>query len=133
MDSETTFDPSLFAPCGINCGICVVRLRAKNPCSGCNSSTGNKPNHCSTCRIKNCEVVKNSDSGFCYDCTSFPCHRLRQLDLRYRLKYGLSPVINLASIRDCGVQEFALLEKGKWTCPSCGAFLSMHKPLCLKC
>lgn len=123
----------LIAPCGMNCGICIGYLRDKNKCAGCNFEVEYKPGYCKTCIIKNCDYIKQSESGFCYDCPKFPCRRLKQLDKRYRTKYHMSMLENLSVIRDSGMEEFLRQQKAKWTCPDCHATLSAHRKNCPVC
>ncbi len=70
---------------------------------------------------------------FCGDCPSFPCERLRNLDKRYRTKYGVSAIENLREIKTLGVDVFLEREKSKWRCAGCGATLCMHETACLAC
>lgn len=35
MRAQVSFDKSLIAPCGMNCGTCIAYLRDKNKCPGC--------------------------------------------------------------------------------------------------
>ena len=59
---------------------------------------------------------------------------LRQLDKRYRSKYGMSMIENLDEIQRLGVRQFVRNQKERWTCPECGAeLLSVHRPQCLIC
>ena len=123
----------LIAPCAMNCGICIGYLREKNKCCGCNFDSGFKPNSCKNCIIKNCEHIKTSASGFCYDCEKYPCKRLKQLDKRYRTKYRMSMIENLNKIKISGMTEFLKSENEKWKCPNCGSRLSAHRNNCLSC
>jgi len=124
---------NLIAPCGMNCGLCSGYLRAKKPCPGCRGDDANKPTYCVVCRIKNCEQLSGNEQSFCGDCESFPCKRLKQLDKRYRTKYGMSMIENLARIREIGLDEFVAEEKKRWTCPECGGLICVHKVTCLAC
>ena len=124
---------NLIAPCGMNCGLCSGYLRVKKPCPGCRGDDAGKPNYCVACQIKNCEQLSGNEQSFCGDCESFPCKRLRQLDKRYRTKYGMSMIENLASIREIGLDEFVAEEKKRWTCPECGGLICVHKVTCLAC
>lgn len=72
-------------------------------------------------------------AGFCFECRLFPCARLKQLDKRYRTKYGMSMLENLAAIRDQGMETFLAGQAIRWTCPSCGSLLCVHRRACLKC
>ena len=93
----------LIAPCGMNCAVCKANLRdlkEKNYCRGCN----NNPVYlyCQKCVMRNC---KDRKSDFC-DCENLPCKRLKDLDGRYRKKYGMSMVENLRFIKMNGIDKF---------------------------
>jgi rubrerythrin len=55
------------------------------------------------------------------------------MDERYRTKYGMSVLDNLAKIREIGIDDFAAHEEIHWTCPSCGAILCVHRRECPGC
>lgn len=133
MNTKASITSKLIAPCGMNCGICIGYLRDKNPCPGCNYDDTNKPKYCISCIIKNCEFFQNGKSKFCFDCNRYPCRRLKQLDKRYRTKYGMSMVNNLNYIKKNGVRKFVEEEKIKWKCNECGSVLSVHRNFCLNC
>jgi hypothetical protein len=124
---------SLIAPCGMNCGICMAYLRERNICHGCLGEKNNKSNHCDKCLIRNCDLLVETTSKFCYDCPKYPCLRLKQLDKRYRIKYGMSMIDNLESIKAVGLQKFAETEEARWLCKSCGKTICVHKPICQYC
>lgn len=125
--------PDLIAPCGMDCGLCRAHLRAKNRCPGCNGDDVSKPGYCRSCKIKTCDTISSGTSRFCFDCADYPCARLRQLDKRYRAKYGMSMTQNLLQIREIGLEAFVAAEKLKWACPECGALLCVHVPECASC
>ncbi len=133
MKEHSSVEASLIAPCGMNCGICLGYLREKNRCSGCNSSDPNMPNYCGKCIIRNCDTIAASETKLCYACGKYPCERLRRLDKRYRTKYGMSMLENLAMIKDLGMDRFLEKEKERWKCKACGAVICVHRPFCLKC
>ncbi len=125
---------NLIAPCGMNCGICIGHLREKRPCGGCfKKDDGNKPKVCRSCKIVNCELLAETESGFCYDCTKYLCTRLKQLDRRYRTKYGMSMIENLGFIQQYGLQKFLKWEEERWTCKTCGSGLCVHIDFCFNC
>jgi hypothetical protein len=126
-------DHNLIAPCGMNCGICLGYLREKNHCSGCRDDNKSYPAYCVSCIIKNCALLRETESGFCYECIKYPCRRLKQLDKRYRTRYGMSMIENLIFIREEGVAAFTEKERVRWTCPRCGATLCVHRKFCLSC
>jgi hypothetical protein len=126
-------NPTLIAPCGINCRLCRAYTRDRKSCPGCREEDINKSNACVTCQIKNCEKMVEGKIEYCFDCGDFPCARMTHLDKRYRTKYGTSMIDNLMSIKKIGIINFGENENKKWTCPECGAMICMHKPQCLSC
>lgn len=124
---------SLIAPCGMNCGICLGYLREKNKCPGCRGIDIDQPGYCLRCRIKNCERLRKTKPGFCFQCEKFPCARLKQLDKRYRTRYGMSMLENLEDIRRLGIRKFLANEKTRWACPECGGTICVHKHRCYSC
>lgn len=123
----------MIAPCGMNCGICLANLRDKNVCNGCWSTTGHKANSRINCSIKNCDFLAKTNLKFCYECTKFPCTRLKQLDKRYRLKYNMSMTENLQNIERAGLENFIQMEMERWKCVDCGGTICVHRGYCLKC
>lgn len=131
--TRTTSIPTLMmAPCGMDCGVCAAHLREKNRCAGCLAVNGRKQGHCEVCSIKLC-AERTSGATFCFDCARYPCRRLRQLDLRYRTRYGMSMLENLDRIREMGLDGFMALENTRWVCPSCGGTICVHDRRCYAC
>ncbi len=133
MINLVTEQKILIAPCGMNCAVCIGYLREKNTCPGCNIESKSKATYCQSCIIKNCEHIKTNASGFCYDCPTYPCKRLKQLDKRYRGKYHMSMIENLNYIKEQGLEKFLKKENQKWRCSSCNGQLSAHRNNCLEC
>lgn len=128
------YNKELIAPCGMNCGICIGHLRDKKPCGACfKIDDVNKPKHCRSCSIANCEFLKKTKSGYCYECEKYPCIRLKNLDNRYRTKYGMSMIGNLDFIKDAGIENFIKYEEKRWRCKNCGSGLCVHRDFCLNC
>ncbi len=123
----------LIAPCGMNCSICMAYLREKNKCHGCRESNLNKPVTRTKCKIKNCTFFKKSDAQFCFECSDFPCDKLKHLDKRYRTKYNMSMIENLENIQKLGITAFLENERTKWTCSKCGGTICVHKGCCYSC
>jgi len=124
---------TMIAPCGMNCGLCIGHLREKKRCPGCNGDDADKPKHCVVCQIRNCDEMGVGEQKFCFHCAKFPCARLRQLDKRYRTKYGMSMIENLESIERLGLEEFVKREKDRWRCPECGGVICIHREDCITC
>lgn len=123
----------MIAPCGMNCALCIGHLRDKNRCPGCNHrEEAAKAGACRRCSIKFCEA-QSHPNRFCFHCAKYPCRRLRQLDQRYRTRYGMSMLGNLEFIRSCGIREFVAREKVRWACPACGQTSCVHRDHCLHC
>jgi hypothetical protein len=131
-------EEQLVAPCGMNCGVCVAYLAQKNDLK----KKGFNRKYCPGClpRGKNCAFMKeacaklgNGLVRFCFECTDYPCRRLKGLDKRYRTKYHMSMIENLDFIRDNGIPAFLEKEKARWKCPECGETICCHNGLCLNC
>ena len=120
------------APCGVICDLCIGFQREKNKCVGCNS-IGNKPYHCAICSIKTCPEKNGDEELLCFECSKFPCRRIKNLDKRYITKYGESPIENLQKIKEIGLEEFIKIEEDKWKCSECGQLLSVHRGVCVIC
>lgn len=125
--------PDLISPCGMNCGLCMCFLREKNTCAGCRAGDDDKRKSVLACTIRKCETPRKNKSGFCFECDVFPCARLRCLDVRYRTKYRMSMLDNLASIRESGIKAFVESERDRWTCPGCGGIQCVHTDACIYC
>lgn len=124
----------LIAPCGMNCGICLGYLRDKNKCPGCREMNRDKPGYCRKCIIKSCDIRKENEMKFCTDkCEKYPCKRLKNLDIRYRTKYGMSMIENLENIKRYGIRKFVKDEQIRWKCNKCGKTLCVHRNKCLFC
>ena len=124
---------NLIAPCGMNCAICLGYIREENKCQGCRNLSPNFSSYCSKCIIRNCDFFKTTKSQFCFDCKKFPCTRLKNLDKRYRLKYGMSMLENLDNIKNLGIKDFISNENKRWKCSNCGKTLCVQRKECLYC
>jgi hypothetical protein len=133
MINDNNFSPDLLAPCGINCGVCIAYLRAKNKCPGCRNIRVDTSKYRLNCRIRNCEQIAGSSPGFCYNCTKPYCKRMKQLDKRYHTRYKTSLIANLESLRTKGLEAFLTAEAERWQCKSCGSTLSIHRETCMNC
>lgn len=126
-------EEDLIAPCGMNCAICMAYLREKNNCPGCHKVDAYAKSSRLGCIIRNCPTISGNRSGFCHECPTFPCRRLKQLDKRYATKYHMSMIENLEKIRDEGMASFLEWQVEKWRCPECGGVISCHNGICYSC
>lgn len=124
---------SLIAPCGMNCAICLGYLRERKRCHGCRHGDTDKLTSRARCVIRNCRHIETGESGFCYDCSKYPCARLKQLDKRYTTKYGMSMLENLQFIREHGLVAFIEREDDRWRCRKCGGTVCVHRGYCYRC
>lgn len=127
MVAKSPFKTTLIAPCGMDCAICSAFLREKNRCGGCYAANGACRRHCT---IYACPQVKNR---YEHTCSDFPCRRLKQLDTRYRTKYHMSMLENLAAIEKDGIRAFVKAERERWICKACGGTIDVHHYRCSDC
>jgi hypothetical protein len=128
----------LIAPCGMNCALCGNYLSMKNDLR----RIGIQKTYCAGCRPrgkncafmkKNCDLIGEGKIQYCYQCETFPCRRLQNLDKRYRTKYHMSMIENLQNIRDNGMESFLAEQTEKWKCPECGSVICCHNGICYSC
>lgn len=119
---------SHIAPCGMDCRLCFGFVRPGNRSDGCLT----RNTRCrQSCTLRYCD---QRNGKYCdHSCPSFPCRRLKNLDQRYRTKYGMSMLENLAQIEGSGIRLFVRNEKTRWACPACGELLCVHRAECLTC
>jgi len=131
--TSVVFVKGMIAPCGMNCGSCLGYMRTENHCPGCRSDADPKPSYCRDCIVINCDLLKETESKFCYECPKYPCRRLKNLDKRYRTRYETSFFDNLSMIKEKGMDRFLAIETKRRTCPQCGSTLCIHRTVCFKC
>lgn len=133
MKPQVSFDKSLIAPCGMNCGTCIAYLRDKNKCPGCRVYSPDKAISIQRCIIPKCVHLDKTESKFCYECEKYPCKRVKQLDKRYRTKYNTSFIENLTMIKEKGIEKFLVFESKRRICHNCGSVISVHLDYCITC
>lgn len=124
-------DARLFAPCGMNCLVCYKYCNHKKPCVGCRMGEEGKPEHCRRCAIKDC--ARENGCFSCYECSVYPCKRIKALEKSYRLRYGASLVENGRLVQQEGTAAFFQRQKARFTCPECGGVISLHDKVCSEC
>jgi len=133
MKNIPTFKTELIAPCGMNCILCMAYLRDKNKCPGCRSSNENKAKSVINCKIKNCSKLTEKNFKYCYECSKYPCKKIKHIDNRYKTKYFMSMIENLDNIKKHGIRKFIRNEKTRWTCSECGGVICVHRGYCYNC
>lgn len=124
-------EPIMLAPCGMNCMVCYKHCYHKKPCDGCLKSDKGKPEHCRKCKIKDCIQVKGI--SYCYECTDYPCKRIKYLEKSYNTRYQASLIANSAYVQKRGLTAFMEEQKKRYTCPVCGGIISIHDAECGEC
>ncbi len=122
----------LIAPCGMNCRLCYGNIRPRNQCLGCRASDNSKPKSCSNCKIVVCEKRTKNGWQTCASCDT-PCRRLKDLDMRYRTKYHMSMLENIATIREHGMNFFLQQQEKIYRCPVCRGIVCVHRNECPSC
>ena len=64
---------------------------------------------------------------------SHPCKRLKALDKRYRTRYHMSMLENLAFLQANGLEEFVRQQDEKYRCARCGKLRTVHQEYCIHC
>lgn len=131
MKMPPSIDTAFFAPCGMNCMVCYKRCYVKKPCAGCLPGDDGKPEHCRKCKIKDC--IREKDLTYCFECVSFPCKLIKNLEKSYIQRYGVSLVQSSLFVKEHGLAAFMEQQLEKYTCPNCGGVISLHDAECSEC
>lgn len=134
MKMPDKIEDIMLAPCGMNCAVCYkhvgVRKYAK-PCAGCLKGDLGKPEHCRKCNIKTCAQEKGH--VHCFECATFPCKLIKNLERSYIKRYDVSLIENGRSAKEGGISSFMEADGQKWTCAQCGGAFSLHDGVCSEC
>ena len=131
MKMPEAIGSQLFAPCGMNCMVCFAHCSTKKACGGCLGTDESKPGHCRTCLRKNCAAER--ELSYFYECSDFPCRRIRDLDRSYRKRYGVSLIEQSLFVKENGIELFLENERKRYTCAACGGVISLHDHRCSEC
>jgi len=136
MESKKLISPEMIAPCGLDCGLCMMAQAPEKPCPGCRGPEENKFFYCSQlCGIMKCAKRREQGYDFCDECPDYPCEDVMEKERRYTSDYPLreSPLENLRLIREKGMEAFIAGERARWSCEKCGGPVSVHTGLCSAC
>lgn len=131
MKIPRVIDTALFAPCGMNCMVCYKHCYVKKPCVGCLPGDDGKLEHCRKCKIKDC--IREKGLTYCFECVSFPCKLIKNLEKSYNQRYGASLVQSSLFVKAHGLTAFMEQQLEKYTCPDCGGVISLHDAECSEC
>ena len=127
----------LIAPCGMDCGICSHYLAYSHyfpkrkgvpQCIGCRQS-----NKVCAFMKRDCNLLKKNIIDFCFECDTFPCDNLNNMDKKYTDRYGMSFIANLLYIKEEGMNKFTMIQNRKYKCPVCGDSMCIHNNKCYTC
>lgn len=65
-------EDQLFSLCGLNCGLCPMKLSGH--CPGCGGGEGNQ-----SCKLARCSLEHGS-VAYCFQCGEFPCEKYKGID-----------------------------------------------------
>ncbi len=121
----------MIAPCGVNCIVCSAYLRDKNSCAGCRASNELiTRKSCRDCLKKRCALNKRLQ--WCFQCSKFPCSKIKDLNKRYINNYNVNLVQNgVDASKDMAV--FLQVQKLKFTCKKCGGIIDQQHKRCSDC
>lgn len=131
MKMPERIEPAMFAPCGMNCLVCYKHCYHKKPCAGCLKNDQGKPEHCRKCGIKDCVTARNI--AYCFECSEYPCNRIKRLEKSYHVRYHASLMENSLMVQKQGIASFLEQQKENHTCPECGGIISIHAAECSEC
>jgi hypothetical protein len=80
-----------------------------------------------------CEPLRLGIITYCYECRSFPCEHLKQLDARYRRNYSYSMIETLRAIQSGGVEAVFKVQSKSHKCSRCGGVICVHNGKCYRC
>lgn len=94
----------LFSMCGLNCGLCTMRLGGH--CPGCGH--GNKP-----CKIARCGTEHGVE--YCFQCPEYPCRLYEHVDEYDSFMTHLHQKANMMKAKEIGIEVYTeeQAEKGR--------------------
>lgn len=123
-------EQNMIAPCGVNCLACSAHLDNKNPCPGCCAAVDLiTRKSCRNCVKKKCAFEK--DLQWCFECSRFPCARIKSLNRRYQQNYNVDLVQNGYDAKQ-DMDAFLLAQRAWFICQSCGGVIDQHRR-CSEC
>ena len=131
MKMPETIDTNMFAPCGMNCQVCIKHITGNNPCPGCQIDSPNKTKNALKCKIRACLPKKRVK--YCGRCSEFPCKLIKKQDKNNKKRYNYSSLENAKKIKNTGIKKIMTLNRQEWTCPDCGGIISIQERKCTDC
>ncbi|MBP1756915.1 MAG: hypothetical protein H6Q59_3313 [Firmicutes bacterium] len=131
MKMPEKMEATMIAPCGVNCLACSAHVSNKKPCPGCRAPIEEITRKgCQNCANKQCAF----EQGFqwCFQCSRFPCTRIKRLDQRYRQNYNVNLIQNGSDAKN-DMDAFLQVQREFFACRSCGGIIDQHHQKCSEC
>lgn len=93
----------LFSLCGLNCGLCPMRLG--NYCGGCGN--GNQ-----SCKIAKCSL-EHGEIEYCYECKQYPCEKYQHIDEYDSFITHRKRKEDLEKARSIGIEQYNFEQREK--------------------
>ena len=92
----------LLSMCGLNCGLCTMRLSGH--CPGCGQ--GNRP-----CRVARCGMEHNVE--YCFECPEYPCRLYDGADEYDSFITHLNQKSDMMKAKEIGIEAYCAEQKEK--------------------
>lgn len=106
----------LFSLCGLNCGLCTMRLGGY--CPGCGGGEGNQ-----SCAVARCSL-DHGGVEYCFQCGEFPCARYESEDAYDSFITHRNRLRDLERARRDGVEDYRAEQRER--CELLGALLERY-------
>lgn len=131
MKMPGKMEAGMIAPCGVNCLACSAHLAGKKPCPGCRAPDEEiTRKSCRNCIKKRCAFERGFQ--WCFECSRFPCSRIKSLDQRYRQNYHVDLIRNGSDAKR-DMAAFLQAQRERFACGSCGGVIDQHHGRCSEC
>lgn len=88
----------LFSLCGLNCGLCPMRIG--NYCPGCGGGLGNQP-----CAIAKCSLAHNQVE-YCFQCSEYPCEKFEGIGEYDSFITHQRQLLDIIRAQEIGIEEY---------------------------
>ena len=95
-------DNPLFSLCGLNCGLCTMRLGGH--CPGCGQ--GNRP-----CKVARCAMQRGVE--YCFECPDYPCEIYDHADEYDSFITHLNQKADMAKAQAIGIEAYTAEQAAK--------------------
>ncbi|MDO4851254.1 MAG: DUF3795 domain-containing protein [Actinomycetota bacterium] len=92
----------LFSLCGLNCGLCTMRLGGH--CPGCGQ--GNKP-----CKVARCAMRRGIE--YCFECSDYPCEIYDHADEYDSFITHLDQKADMQKAKEIGIEAYTAEQEEK--------------------